>query len=179
MSVFTIRQATLEDQPVLEQVIASSIRTLGAGDYTPEQIEAALLGAFGVDTQLIHDGTYFVVEIEEKIVACGGWSFRKTLFGSDTAVERDAAELDPSKDAAKIRAFFVAPEAARKGIGKAILQHCEAEARARGFMRAEMMATLPGVKLYTAMGYVGTAQIDYPVGEGLTIQFLPMSKVLD
>src|SRR5437870_2772625 len=106
---YQLRKATLDDQPVLRALIALSARTLGALDYTNEQIEAALGGAFGVDTQLIVDGTYFVAEFDRKIVGCGGWSRRRTLFGSDKGASRDSTLLDPQSDAAKIRAFFVDP----------------------------------------------------------------------
>jgi GNAT superfamily N-acetyltransferase len=102
----------------------------------------------------VRDGTYFVVEAEGRIVGCGGWSRRRTLFGGDAHVERDAAELDPRTDAAKIRAFFVDPAHARRGVGRMILEHCEAEARSCGFSRVELMATLPGVRLYAAHAYV-------------------------
>lgn len=171
-----LRKAIADDLSALEALIARSARELSAHDYTPQQIEGALRGAFGVDTQLIRDGTYFVVEAETGIVGCGGWSRRRTLFGGDAHDQRDAAELDPRVDAARIRAFFVDPAHARKGIGKAILEHCEAEARARGFSRFELMATLPGVRLYQAYGYVPGEPFQHPVGPGLTIEFVPMSK---
>lgn len=172
-----IRPATLADRSTLEALIARSARDLGKGDYTPEQIEGALRGAFGVDTQLIHDGTYFVVESAAQLVGCGGWSYRRTLFGGDARAQRDAGELDPQQDAAKIRAFFIDPAHARQGIGQALLERCEFEARARGFSRFELMATLPGVRLYAARGYVANELIHYPLGpRGLTIQFVPMSK---
>lgn len=171
-----IRNATLADKPALEALIASSARELSKGDYTSEQVEGALRGAFGVDTQLIADGTYFVAELDGRIVGCGGWSKRRTLFGSDTRAERDATELDPRCDAAKIRAFFVDPEYARRGIGRAILEHCESAARAQGFGKFELMATLPGVRLYREYGYVGDEQIEYPVGGGVMIEFVPMTK---
>jgi GNAT superfamily N-acetyltransferase len=172
----TIRPASLEDTAELTDLIARSARELSAGDYTPEQVEGALLGAFGVDTQLILDGTYFVAEAEGKLVACGGWSKRRTLFGGDAGSGRDAAELDPATDAAKIRAFFVDPAYARRGLGSAILERCEAEARACGFRRFEMMATLPGAKLYARYGYSGTQRIQYEVRPGVMIDFIPMSK---
>src|SRR6202167_5731941 len=140
---YQLRNATRADQAALQRLIARSARELGAQDYRPEQIEGALLGAFGVDTQLIDDGTYFVVEADGKLVGCGGWSRRRTLFGGDRHRERDAAELDPKVDAAKIRAFFVDPDHARRGIGRALLERCESEARARGFRRLELMGTLP------------------------------------
>lgn len=174
---YRIRPATLADKPALEVLIARSARELSAGDYTPEQIEGALRGAFGVDTQLIHDGTYFVAESGGRLVGCGGWSRRRTLFGGDARRERDAGELDPSTDAAKIRAFFIDPDHARQGIGQALLNKCEAAAQARGFTRFELMATLPGVRLYAARGYVPGERILYPLGTGnLSIEFVPMSK---
>jgi len=176
---YQLRPATRADQPALQRLIARSARELGAQDYRPEQIEAALLGAFGVDTQLIDDGTYFVVAADRQLVGCGGWSCRRTLFGGDSARERDAAELDPRTDAAKIRAFFVDPEHARRGIGRMLLEHCESEARRRGFRRFELMGTLPGVRLYRALGYRPGTMIHYPVARGVTIEFIPMSKELE
>lgn len=171
-----IRPATLDEKPILEALIARSARGLSTGDYTSEQIEGALRGAFGVDTQLIRDRTYFVAELDGKIVGCGGWSHRKTLFGGDARVDREAGELDPQVDAAKIRAFFIDPDYARRGIGRAILEQCEQAAHAAGFRRFEMMATLPGVKLYQACGYVALERVNYPVGEGVTIHFVRMGK---
>jgi len=130
-----LRPATLSDLAALEALIALSARTLGARDYSSAQIEGALRGAFGVDTQLIRDGTYFVVQYGDQLVGCGGWSRRRTLFGGDARPDRDASELDPRQDAAKIRAFFVHPDFARRGIGESILQWCEQEALAQGFTR--------------------------------------------
>lgn len=173
---YRIRKATLADQAALDALIARSARELSEDDYSPQQIEGALRGAFGVDSQLVNDGTYFVVEIAGRIVGCGGWSRRRTLFGSDAHSQRDAAELDPDQDAAKIRAFFVDPAYARKGIGKSILEHCEAEARSCGFSRFELMATLPGVRLYQAYGYLPGTPFHHEVEPGLTIEFIPMSK---
>lgn len=171
-----LRPATAADAPGIQELIARSIRSLGAADYSPQQIEGALQGAFGLDSQLITDGTYFVVESEGSLIGCGGWSYRRTLFGGDARKGRDAGTLDPGTEAAKIRAFFIDPRAARRGIGSALLEHCEAEARRRGFRRAEMMATLPGKRLYEARGYVPGAAVQYPVGPGVTIEFVPMSK---
>jgi GNAT superfamily N-acetyltransferase len=172
----SIRHATVDDKAELANLIARSARELSAGDYTPEQVEGALRGAFGVDTQLILDRTYFVAEADGKLVACGGWSKRRTLFGSDARSGRDAAELDPATDAAKIRAFFVDPAYARRGLGSAILERCEAEAQAAGFRRFEMMATLPGARLYERYGYRGAKRIQYEVQPGIAIEFIPMSK---
>jgi GNAT superfamily N-acetyltransferase len=176
---YTLRVATLDDVPVLHGLIARSIHGLGAEDYASAQIDAALTGAFGVDTALIGDGTYFVAAAAgHAIVACGGWSRRRTLFGSDTRAERDETWLDPRTDRAKIRAFFVDPGHARRGLGSAILARSEAEAARAGFSAFEMMATLPGVRLYEKFGYVRAAPIDYPLPGGLTIRFVPMHKSL-
>jgi len=174
---YALRLAMLGDVPLLDELIARSIRGLGASDYDRPQIDAALKGAFGVDTNLIHDGTYFVAETPDgKLVACGGWSRRRTLFGSDARAERDESWLDPKSDRAKIRAFFVDPSYARHGIGRAILARSEADAIRAGFSAFEMMATLPGVRLYERCGYNPDAAIDYPLPGGLFIRFVPMHK---
>jgi GNAT superfamily N-acetyltransferase len=173
-----LRKATLPDVPQIEALIARSARGLSTDDYRSSQVEGALRAAFGVDTQLLADQTYFVVEEDEHLVGCGGWSFRSTLFGSDARTGRDSSTLDPRTQAAKIRAFFVDPASARRGIGTLLLEHCETEARARGFSQVELMATLPGVKLYAARGYVGGAMVHFDVGSGETIEFIPMRKVL-
>lgn len=175
----TLRVAVLGDCDAIERLIERSIRALGRDDYTPEQIDGALQGAFGLDTQLIEDRSYFVVEASGRIVASGGWSFRRTLFGSDSADVRDAARLDPAVDAAKVRAFFVDPDFARRGIGTMLLDRCEVEAKQAGFRRAELMATLPGVRLYRARGYRGDVPIAYDLPGGGTITFVPMEKPLD
>jgi GNAT superfamily N-acetyltransferase len=174
---YQLRTATHGDRAALQTLIARSARALGARDYRPEQIEAALQGAFGVDSQLIDDGTYFVAETRDgELIGCGGWSRRRTLFGGDSHAERNAAELDPRTDAARIRAFFVDPGHARQGLGRALLERCESEARARGFSRFELMGTLPGVRLYQALGYVAGELMHYPVAPGVTIEFVPMRK---
>lgn len=173
-----LRTATAADSAEIQELIGRSIRALGASDYSSEQIEGALTGAFGLDSQLIADETYFVVENQGRLIGCGGWSYRRTLFGGDARAGRDAGTLDPRTDAARIRAFFIDPSAARRGIGTALLERCEAEARRHGFRRAEMMATLPGVKLYAARGYLPGDRVDYPLGAGLSIGFVPMSKSL-
>jgi GNAT superfamily N-acetyltransferase len=174
----TLRRATRADIAPLAGLIERSAHDLSAADYTQSQVAGALRGAFGVDTQLVDDGTYFVAEEGDVIAGCGGWSFRATLFGSDTRTDRDASMLDPHTHAAKIRAFFVEPAYARRGVGSLLLERCETEARARGFSRVELMATLPGVRLYSARGYVGTQHVSYDLGNGEHIDFLPMSKSL-
>jgi GNAT superfamily N-acetyltransferase len=174
----TLRRAARADIPVLAALISRSAHGLSAADYTQSQVAGALRGAFGVDTQLVDDGTYFVAEEDGVIAGCGGWSFRATLFGSDTRTDRDASMLDPRTHAAKIRAFFVEPTHARRGVGSLLLERCESEARERGFSRIELMATLPGARLYAARGYVGTQRVSYDLGNGEHIDFVPMSKPL-
>jgi GNAT superfamily N-acetyltransferase len=174
--MLNLRAATLEDREALRVLIDASARELSKGDYRAEQVEGALQGAFGVDSQLIQDGTYFVVEAGGALVGCGGWSYRRTLFGGDKRAERDSGVLDPRTEPAKIRAFFVDPAHARKGIGTLLLEKCESEARLRGFSRVELMSTLPGVRLYSARGYSGVEQIRYEVAPGVAIEFVPMSK---
>jgi GNAT superfamily N-acetyltransferase len=176
MAKYQIRAATRCDRSSLERLIARSARALGGGDYRAEQIDAALRGVFGVDSQLIDDGTYFVADFDGEILGCGGWSRRRTLFGGDNHAERDAGELDPKVDAARIRAFFVNPDFARRGIGRALLAHCEAEARAHGFRSFELMGTLTGIPLYQACGYELGETVRYPLAADLMIEFAAMRK---
>lgn len=175
---YLIRKAVLDDREAIEELIAESARKLSREDYTERQIEAALKSVFGVDTDLIRDGTYFVAESEGVLIACGGWSKRRTLFGGDRFAGRDSSALDPGRDAARVRAFFVHPRWARKGIGRAILAKCETEAKACGFRSVELMSTLPGLKLYRADGYVGEERVEYDVADGVKIEFVPMRKEL-
>jgi GNAT superfamily N-acetyltransferase len=174
----SLRKAAPADIPQIETLIARSARGLSAGDYRPSQVEAALRAAFGVDSQLLKDQTYFVAEEDGRLAGCGGWSYRSTLFGGDARAGRDSSTLDPRTQAAKIRAFFVDPICARRGVGSMLLEHCENEARAHGFTQTELMATLPGVKLYAARGYVGSAMVHFDLGQGETIEFIPMRKIL-
>jgi len=173
---FTIRVARLDDAEELQRLIAASVRELGRGDYTSKQIEAALGSAWGVDTQLVRDETYFVVVENGAIVACGGWSKRKAHFGADSRTRAEPEQLDPVHDAARIRAFFVHPVWARLGICTLLLQKCESEARAAGFHSAELVATLPGQRLYRRFGYQSMGVREYPLRDGLTITFVPMRK---
>jgi N-acetylglutamate synthase-like GNAT family acetyltransferase len=172
----TIRTATLEDVPVLEVLIEESVRTLQAGYYTTAQMDGALGTVFGVDTQLIRDGSYFVAESESQIVGCGGWSRRKTLFGSDQVAQKDDTWLDPERDAARIRAFFIRPGWERRGIGSRILEACESAAVAHGFSRLELAATLPGVPMYQARGFSATEGFDVALPNGLGLPVVKMVK---
>ncbi|SRR6266481_5607133 len=186
-----LRLAVPEDVPVLRELINASVRGLQTKDYTPAQIEGALKTVFGVDSQLIADGTYIVAEAEEntlahagianapsrkRIVGCGGWSKRKTLYGSDHWTGREDSLLDPFHDAAKIRAFFIHPDWARRGVGSLILKACEDAARAAGFLRYEMGATLTGAKLFGAKGYVAVKPMSIPLTNGESLPVIHMEK---
>ena len=207
---FSLRAATPRDVPQLRELIPRSVRALSEGIYSPAQIEAAIERIFGVDTQLIEDGTYFVAEAAGRIVGAGGWSRRRKLFGGDRWSEQERSGspsrrgkrrgslqpggglfggdqhkggapdelLDPSSDAARIRAFYVDPAWARRGIGRAILSLCERAALAAGFSRLELLATLPGVPLYSALGYAEVCAVAEPLGEGLTLPAIVMAKTI-
>jgi len=170
-----IRLARLEEADALRDLIEASIRGLQSGDYTPAQIEGALGTVLGLDTQLIADGTYFIVEVEGQLAACGGWSRRRTLFGSDHGPRREDHFLDPAIDAAKIRAFFVHPDFARRGIGTRLLEASEQAARDAGFTSFEMGATLTGVPLYLLRGYREVERFEVPLNNG---EFLPVVKMV-
>jgi GNAT superfamily N-acetyltransferase len=185
---FQIRPAISADIPVLRELIDASVRRLQAQDYTPEQIDSALRTVFGVDSQLIADGTYLVAETSPSlepgtgelpvIVACGGWSKRKTLYGGDRWRDRQDDLLDPNTDAAKIRAFFVHPDWARRGIGAMVLDACESAARAAGFTRFEMGATLTGVKLFQTRGYIALERLEVPLEGDITLPVIHMTKTV-
>jgi GNAT superfamily N-acetyltransferase len=186
-----IRPAVAADIPVLRGLIDASVRELQAQDYTPAQIEGALKTVFGVDSQLIADGTYLVAEAmpgaaeladakiagsAPVIAGCGGWSKRKTLYGGDKWTGREDSLLDPLHDAAKIRAFFIHPAWSRRGVGTLILEACEAAAKSVGFTRYEMGATLTGAKLFGVKGYVPVRRIEIPLVNGESLPVIHMEK---
>ena len=177
-----IRKAVEADIPRLREIIEASVRGLQAGDYSLAQIDGALQSVYGVDSQLITDGTYFVAEeaseTEPYLVGCGGWSKRKTLYGGDQYAGREDSLLDPSRDAAKIRAFFVHPKHARRGIGSLVLKACEDAAQAYGFRRLEMGATLSGVAFYRAKGYREVEHQQVPLTNGERLPIVKMTKDL-
>jgi GNAT superfamily N-acetyltransferase len=176
-----IRNATSADIPRLREVIQASVRGLQAADYSPAQIEGALKSVYGVDSQLIADGTYLVAEVSDsqnksEIVTCGGWSKRRTLYGGDQYAAREDSLLDPAHDAAKIRAFFVDPKWARRGIGSLILEACENAAQEAGFTRFEMGATLSGVAFYKAKGYAAVENQEARLDNGEVLPIVKMAK---
>jgi GNAT superfamily N-acetyltransferase len=197
-----VRLARDDDVAGIEELIPLSVRELKGSHYSTAQVEAALGSVFGVDRQLISDGTYYVIEkapgdgrvsagvaaagkpplpvhgATPVIVGCGGWSKRQTLFGSDHQTNRDDAELNPAEDSARIRAFFVHPGWARRGLGRAILNQCEKGIRAAGFKSIELAATLPGVPFYSACGYVCGERSDVPLKNGLSLAIVRMTKQL-
>jgi GNAT superfamily N-acetyltransferase len=179
---FTLRLAAEADIPALHTLIEASVRGLQAGDYTPAQIEGALGTVLGLDTQLIQDRTYFLAESLDqnakarRAAACGGWSKRKTLFGADRGPGRAPGLLDPSVDAAKVRAIFVHPDFARRGLGSLILATVENAAREAGFLRFEMGSTLTGVPLYRLKGYIEVERIAVPLWNGEALPVVKMVK---
>src|SRR5438270_10823313 len=178
-----IRPALLSDLPVLRSLIDASVRRLQASDYTLAQREGALTSVFGVDTQLIADGTYLVVEYcpaeplsHKEIVACGGWSKRKTRYGADQWSDRHDDLLDPRHDAAKIRAFFIHPDWSRRGIGTLLLDACESAAKSAGFQRFEMGATLTGAKFFRTRAYLPVTHLVIPLSDGESLPIIYMEK---
>lgn len=177
MSAITTRWATADDTPAIRTIMALAIAHLQNDFLTPEQVVASN-AVMGLDTQLIADGTYLLAVQGDKIVGCGGWSHRATLYGGDHSTDlRDPAPLDPARDPAKIRAMYTHPDHVRRGIGRLILTTCEDAARAAGFRSAEMMATLSGVPLYTVSGYLEVEHVNAE-SDGVQVPLIRMRKVL-
>ena len=178
VSELSSRIAQPEDLPALRELMRRAIEELQHGFLTPEQI-AASHQVMGLDTQLIKDQTYILVEAGGVIAGCGGWSWRATLYGGDdSVVAREPVPLDPQRDAAKIRAMYTNPDFVRRGIGKLVLGLCEAAARQAGFSRVELMATMAGVPLYRASGYNPVEAIESKPINGVRVPLLRMEKVL-
>ena len=175
----TLRLATPDDLPALHALIPASVRGLSQGWYTPEQIESAIRHVFGPDTQLIADGTYFAAEADGTVVGCGGWSRRRTLYGGDQMKDAEDPLLDPATEAAKIRAFFVHPEWARRGIASMIMEACRAAAAEAGFQRLELMSTLPGEPLYRAFGFQPRERVETRLADGVVVPFVRMDRPID
>ena len=174
-----IRLAQFTELDSLNHLIQLSASGLSRKEYSTQEINSAIKYVFGVDTELVLDQTYYVIEKDNQLVGCGGWSKRKTLFGGNQFKAREgAAYLNPLQEAAKIRAFFIHPNFARQGLGRMLLQHCEYEATQQGFMSFEMMATLPGVKLYSAAGYRLVKDVFITLPNDVEVRFVKMSKSL-
>ena len=179
MAGFTHRLATLDDLDALREVMRRSIETLQTGFLTPEQVRVSHT-VMGLDSQLVADGTYFIVESAGRIAGCGGWSWRSTLYGGDqSVVSREPGALDPGRDAARIRAMYTDPDFARQGVGRIVIGLCEEAARHAGFRRATMMATMAGVPLYQACGYVEVEPVLSAPVDGVRVPLVRMEKRLD
>jgi GNAT superfamily N-acetyltransferase len=174
-----LRVARTADIPALNELIADSARSLSVGFYTPQETESAITYVFGVDTQLLADETYYVMERDRVFVACGGWSKRRTLFGGDQLKSGADPLLDPATEPARIRAFFVHPGAARQGLGTRLLRHCMNAAAAAGFRTIELAATLPGVPLYAAFGFTPIEETHVPLPDGVRLPIIRMGRALD
>jgi GNAT superfamily N-acetyltransferase len=178
VAALTHRVAALEDLDALREVMRRSIESLQTGFLTPEQVRVSHT-VMGLDTQLIKDGTYFVVERGGRIAGCGGWSWRSTLYGGDDSIVSRAPEaLDPATDAARIRAMYTDPDFARQGVGRLVMRLCEDAARSAGFRRATMMATMSGVPLYEACGYVQLEPVLSAPVDGIRVPLVRMEKAL-
>lgn len=174
-----IRSATIADVPALQALIATSVRGLSASFYSALQMEAALSSVFGVDTQLIADGTYYVIDGPSGPVAGGGWSARRTLYGGDQMKGSEDPRLDPATEPARIRAFFVHPDWARRGLARRLYSACYSGARDAGFRSLELMATLPGVPLYGALGFAEIERVTLTLAGGVTVSFVRMGRQID
>jgi GNAT superfamily N-acetyltransferase len=171
----TLRLATLADLPAIRDLMDASIRTLVGATLDRARLEASF-EIMGVDTQLIEDGTYFVVEIEGRMAGCGGWGRRATLFGGDHSTGRDARLLDPATEPARVRAMYTHPDFARRGVGRQILARCEEAAAREGFRTLELMSTIAGEPLYLACGYELIERVEAPTSKGVTIPLARMMK---
>lgn len=179
VSGFSHRLARLEDIEALRKVMSRSIETLQDPFLTPEQVTASHQ-VMGLDTQLVSDQTYFVVERDGRIAGCGGWSWRSTLYGGDSSlVSREPRALDPTSEPARIRAMYTDPDFARQGVGRRVLKLCEDAALEVGFCRATMMATMAGASLYRACGYIEVEPLHEAWVDGIMVPLVRMEKDLN
>lgn len=176
MTTMMPRLATADDVRDISALIGRSARGLSVGFYTPAQIEAVTKHVFGVDTQLIADGTYFVIEAPDGLAAAGGWSARRTLFGGDQMKSAEDPLLDPKIDAARIRAFFVDPSWARRGLATALYRACADAAQASGYRRFELMATAPGEPFYERLGFVVIERVELMLPPGVPVGLARMGR---
>ena len=176
--MIAVRAAVPADIPAMEALIARSGIELSDGFYSEEQAAAVTRHVFGVDTQLVADRTYFLIEKHGELVACGGWSKRSTLFGADRTKQGADPLLDPATEAARIRAFFVEPSAARQGLGRLLLSHCSDAAAAGGFRTLELAATMPGVPLYLACGFIVVERFEINLPGDVSVPLAKMRKTI-
>jgi GNAT superfamily N-acetyltransferase len=179
MSTWPLRLAREADVSALETLIPVSVRALQAPYYSSTQMEAALGPVFGVDRQLIRDGTYFVAESDGAIVGCGGWSRRRSLYGGDSGRSGEDGLLDPQRDAARVRAFFVHPAWARRGIGRSIMTACEHAIIEAGFRTVDIVATLAGEPLYASFGCAVVERYEIAMRDGLRLPVVRMTKSME
>lgn len=175
-SAFTLRTASLADEPAMNELIQASVRGLSAGFYSATQIESGIRYVFGVDTTLVRDGTFFCVESGAQLVGCGGWSMRQTPYGGDHAKDANDLLIDPATEPARIRAFFVHPEWARRGIGRMLLDACVDAARAAGFNSLMLVSTLPGEPLYRSYGFESIEKLVVPLPDGVLLPVVQMGR---
>ena len=173
-----LRVARPDDVPALRELISQSVRGLSGRDYPRAQIESALEHVLGVDSQLVADGTYYVIESDGAIVAAGGWSARQTLYGGDQSKGETDLAIDPTTSPARIRAFFVHPDYARRGLARKIYDACEDAARVRGFRRFELVATMPGVPLYRALGFTDIEPVNVALPDGPSLPCIRMERTI-
>src|SRR5262245_57466406 len=177
--MFRLRLATPADLPALRQLIADSVRGLSIGYYSTPQIESSIVHLFGPDSQLIADHSYFVIEHEtDGLIAAGGWSRRRTTHGGDQAKQADDPLLDPARDPARVRAFFVHPNWARRGLARQLFETCATEATKAGFRRLELVSTLPGESLYRALGFLEVERLTAPLPAGQGLEVIRMVRDL-
>lgn len=179
MTDLVLRLATPDDVPALSRLINESVRGLNAGHYSDAQVESALRFVFGVDSQLIADGSYYLIESASGPVAAGGWSARATLYGGDQHKSSPDVRLDPATESGRIRAFFVHPEWARRGLARRLFEACLDAARTAGFRSLELGATLPGVPLYAALGFTAHERMDASMPDGSVLPVIRMSRSVD
>lgn len=175
---FSIGPGLAADLPVLTSLIERSALALSVGFYTQQQTESVTREVFGVDSQLVADGTYYAIEADGVIVACGGWGKRSTSFGGDQAKSAPERLLDPATEAARIRAFFVDPAWARRGLGSMLMTHCAAQAAAAGFSTLELVSTMPGEPLYLALGFVEVERFDLLLRQGIRVPVARMRRAV-
>lgn len=174
-----VRTSTLDEIPQLNQMIVESARVLSRGFYTEQETESAIKYVFGVDSALVKDGSYFTAILDGELVGCGGWSRRRTLYGGDQRPMGADEFLDPAHDPARIRAFFISPKAARRGVGRAVFEACKQAALKQGFTSLELMATLPGVPFYEVLGFQKLEDVADVLPDGVTIRFERMRLNLE